>query len=261
MGGEVSGTAVVFGDVHGESALLRGLIDESRHRWGQDVAFFGVGDFIDRGKDSKGVIQILIDEGVQGILGNHELWFCQLIKHKKFNDGPLHPIMGGARTLHSYGLGIRWPQKNVNRIPEDHREFFLGLPSHRKLEVGGQVYWLLHAGLGGSVGRDLYTALEKGWAERGLPGTPGDDILMQVAWESVADEMLWNHMKVNKPDLYKFSEGVQVFGHTPLSEPMDGGHFIALDTGAGRSGRNRQNRLSGVALHQDGSREFITVGE
>lgn len=253
---EQAGTTVVIGDVHGKSELLRQLIEESRRRWGPDVAFYGVGDFIDRGKDSKGVIQVLIDEGVRGIVGNHELWFRQLLGEKYFDRNALHPMMGGSRTLHSYGLGIRWPQKNTDRVPQSHQDYLLELPRFRKVVVGPTTYWILHAGLGGDVGRPILAALGEGFRQRGLPGDPTDDLIMVAAWQAHGDALMWQHMKVKNPDIYQFPGGVQVFGHTPLAQPMDGGHFIALDTGAGRK---RGNRLSAVALHPEGPREFVTV--
>jgi serine/threonine protein phosphatase 1 len=213
----VNTTSVVFGDVHGESAKLRALIDTARGRWG-DVKLYGVGDFIDRGPDSKGVVQICVDEGVEGILGNHELWFHQLLNKGVFDDGALHPVMGGRQTLDSYGLGIRHPEKNLPRVPESHREFV-------------------------------------------LPRTVTDDLLVKIVAEVKPDDFLWDHFNPKDPQIHRLSEGgVQIMGHTPLKAPIDGGHFIALDTGCGRK-KKKPNCLSAVALHEDGTRTLFSSEE
>jgi len=69
----MSRPAVVFGDVHGDSVKLEKLVAEVRKRFGTEVDIYSLGDLIDRGPDSKGVLDICVREGIQGILGNHEL--------------------------------------------------------------------------------------------------------------------------------------------------------------------------------------------
>lgn len=253
-------TTIIFGDVHGEAGKLRTLIDNARARWG-DLKLYGLGDYIDRGKDSKGVIQICVDEGVEGILGNHELWFHKLLNLGQFDDGALHPVMGGRATLDSYKLGVRWPEKNVARgnVPESHQEFILSLPVHRTIEVAGTQYWLIHAGIGEAIGDALLKDLRSRCDELGIPVV--DDFIVEVCAEVKPDEMLWNHINPKAPQVHRLpAGGVQVMGHTPLAAPIDGGHFIALDTGCGRKKgtKTRPNCLSAVALHDDGTRTFLS---
>jgi hypothetical protein len=256
----VNTTSVVFGDVHGESAKLRALIDTARGRWG-DVKLYGVGDFIDRGPDSKGVVQICVDEGVEGILGNHELWFHQLLNKGVFDDGALHPVMGGRQTLDSYGLGIRHPEKNLPRVPESHREFVLSLPLYRSIEVAGTTYWLLHAGISEWFGDHVFTDASQRLAEMEKPRTVTDDLLVKIVAEVKPDDFLWDHFNPKDPQIHRLSEGgVQIMGHTPLKAPIDGGHFIALDTGCGRK-KKKPNCLSAVALHEDGTRTLFSSEE
>lgn len=253
----MSETVVIFGDVHGESEKLRSLIDEARSRWGE-VSFYGLGDFIDRGKDSKGVVQILIDENIRGILGNHELWFRKLLEIRRFDDMALNPVMGGVATLNSYRLGVRWPERNVNLVPQDHKDYILRLPLYRSIEVAGTTYWLIHAGVKEAAGRAVWQEVEKQMAQHGLTGDDVPELVLPETFERAnVEEILWAHYKANSPNLFKFPHGgVQVVGHTPLKEPLDGGHYICLDTGCGRKGRSP---LSGAALHPDGTRTLFSV--
>lgn len=249
-------TTVIFGDVHGESKKLRSLVAEAKSRW-SDVAFYGVGDFIDRGPDSKGVIQTCLDEGIQGILGNHELWFHQLLNTGRFDRNALHPVMGGVATLDSYNI---IEPTGLDGVPTSHRRFILELPLFRSVEVAGVTYWLTHAGISPLVGEAVWKAVRALMTKQGL--TP-EDFPERIIPEAVAqqdpDEILWLHVKARDPNIYVFPHGgVQVFGHTPLKEPLDGGHFIALDTGCGR--KRNPNSLSAVALHEDGTRTLFLVG-
>lgn len=238
-------TTIIIGDVHGVPEKLQALIEVARSRWGE-CSFYGLGDFIDRGPDSKGVIQVCLDEGVLGILGNHEIWFHQLLNVGEFDRDALHSSMGGHVTLDSYRLGVRWPERNVqSNVPLEHQDFILDLPASRSLEVAGVTYWLTHAGVRSAPGQAAWTASH---SERQF---------FEDFEEHSPQELLWAHFNPKKGDLFKLPlGGVQVVGHTPIPEPRDGGHFIALDTGCGRKGGGK---LSAVALHQDGSRTLFSV--
>jgi hypothetical protein len=264
-------TTVIFGDVHGDSEKLRFLIQEARGRWGE-CAFYGVGDYIDRGPDSKGVIQTCVDEGIQGVLGNHELWFARLLSQGHFSTEALHRIMGGRATLESYWGGMGQlegaPPKAVRRavetmflahVPASHKAFILSLGTFQGVSVAGTTYWLIHAGISATAGRAVWSEVE---AQMHRHGLTGEDVPEKVIPETFArantEEILWNHIYAENPSLYRFPHGgVQVIGHTPLKEAIDGGHFIALDTGCGR--KRKPNQLSAVALHDDGTRTLFSV--
>ena len=247
-------TTILFGDVHGEAAKLRSLIGEARSRWG-DCTFYGLGDFIDRGPDSKGVIQLCVDEGVQGILGNHELWFHQLLNTGVFNRAALHPVMGGVATLDSYDIV---ESTGLGGVPASHRRFILDLPLFRSVGVAGTTYWLTHAGISPVVGKAVWKAVLDQMSRHGLTEADAPEkIIPEAVAQQNPDEILWMHVKATDPNLYVFPHGgVQVFGHTPLKAAIDGGHFIALDTGCGL--KRKPNCLSAVALHEDGSRTLFT---
>ena len=250
-------TVLIFGDVHGEAERLHALIHGARARFGE-LEIYGVGDFMDRGPDSKGVIQICVDEGVLGIMGNHEVWFREMLDGK-FDRSALHPVMGGRATLDSYGLGIRHPVRNVSRcVPKAHQDWIRSLPVARKVVVDERTYWLTHAGVPGELGARLRIAAEAEFAKKeGMPKLT-DEMLVQMLVNGAQEFLLWKHMNPKDPDRHAFQgDSVQVFGHTPLNAAMNGGHFIALDTGSGR--KKAPNALSGLVLTPNGAQTIISV--
>ena len=86
----------IVGDVHGESGALHVLLDRlgydgnGRHPDGRRLVF--VGDLVDRGPDSPGVLRLVRHLMAQGaaqcILGNHEL---NLLTEKRKSPAPKAP--------------------------------------------------------------------------------------------------------------------------------------------------------------------------
>lgn len=256
--------AVVFGDVHGESKLLEMLIAKVRGRFGDEVDIYSTGDLIDRGPDSKGVLDICIREGVQAILGNHELWFHQLCAQGVFQEMALHPSMKGDRTLLSYGvtkfnnrMTSAIADEALEAIPQEHKDYILSLPITRKFDVGDTTYRLIHAGLKKADARAFLSDARKHAQDN---GESVDDMLVAVAEAVQPAVLMWTSPSIRgkhaKPNLHKFDDGsVQVFGHIPIREPMVTRRWIALDTGCGTC---PPHRLSAVILPD---REVISVGE
>ena len=139
-----------IGDIHGHLALLQaahGLIatDIARHGAAPVVH---VGDLVDRGPDSAGVIEHLRQGQARGenwvvLKGNHDRMLSLFLDDPKAQDdglrgdlGYLHPKIGGAATLMSYG--VRNPGDRplapvhadaVAAVPDSHRRFLHGLPT------------------------------------------------------------------------------------------------------------------------------------
>lgn len=240
--------AFVFGDVHGDYTRLELLIAKVRALL-PGIALFSVGDLIDRGPSSKGVLEVCVREGVKGVLGNHELWFHQLASMGTFQHYALDRIMGGAATLRSYGVDpTDLDEEEIGSalsmaVPQSHKDFVLGLPAHLKIVVAGQTYRLIHAGLKhfGNFG-DL--------ADKGIP----EDKLLAEVIHTKPEVLLWTAPSGIKRDgdesnLYRFRDGsIQIFGHVPLSMARDGGHWIGLDTGCGTC---PPYKLTGVLLSED----------
>lgn len=114
----------VVGDIHGNSAALTGML-QLLNDWEGALVFSG--DYVNRGPDSSGVIQILLDLSTTRpntffIAGNHDLAFRSAIR-----SGSLFRLltMGGARTVQSY---IGSPKGNLGeqlrqRVPAQHIAF------------------------------------------------------------------------------------------------------------------------------------------
>jgi len=253
----------IIGDVHGRMDHLEELLDAVRKRFGDDVEYVSVGDLIDRGPDSKKVVEAMIQVGATGLLGNHETWMVDYLLKGEFWPGLLNPMMGTAPTVDSYNDGSIGERpvlmnaaaisRHLSRlIPDHHREFFLNLRCSLRLDVAGVTYWVSHAGLKVSaVERMCQAAREHG---KTIP----DEILMGVAERVELDSLIWEHADIFP--IYRYGDGsVQVFGHIPVPKVESTPHHIALDTGCGRT-RQKPDVLSAVVLPEEGGRHIITGG-
>ncbi|MGH7409444.1 MAG: metallophosphoesterase family protein [Candidatus Methylomirabilis sp.] len=121
-----------IGDIHGCLDPLRGLMDQLRLADEDEVVF--VGDYVDRGPDSKGVIDYLLT--LRGrytfLMGNHERMFLDFLQGK---DRFLFLYNGGTATLESYG--------GLGRIPAAHLDFLNRL--HLYYETDD--YLFVHGGI------------------------------------------------------------------------------------------------------------------
>jgi serine/threonine protein phosphatase 1 len=114
-----------IGDIHGQIDQLRELVARCRrHADTRPIKFVMLGDYIDRGPDSAGVIRFLMDLESQGeviaLKGNHE-WIALSVM-----DGTLAADLwlgeGGAATLRSYGV------ESVGELPSAHVDWLRARP-------------------------------------------------------------------------------------------------------------------------------------
>jgi hypothetical protein len=254
----------IFGDVHGDARALKALIARAREFSGPDLQIFSVGDLLDRGPNSKEVIEVCIRESVQGLLGNHELWMHKYLTTGKFDEFALHGVMGGKKTLSSYGISPDLVSSEIEKtlnlkIPDSHREFFLGLPLSRNLEIGGRKYRLTHGGIPIEAGKQAQALLVSSLAQIGFAPTPEEIAIniQKMIEDNQPEIFVWGGAKKNR--VFEFPDGsYQVFGHTPWrggAEISDEGKYIALDTGCGTC---PPYLLSGVLLNPDGGRTILT---
>ena len=125
----------IIGDIHGCAATLRRLIDTKLRPFTTDRICL-LGDLIDRGPDSKGVLDFIFELRERGLTvnsvrGNHEE-MCLLPGHLD-----LWSANGGQATLESFradGLGD---------IPVRYRDFLISLPLYILLDD----FVIVHAGL------------------------------------------------------------------------------------------------------------------
>ena len=114
----------VIGDIHGCSKALRTLIECIDPQPDDQVIFLG--DYVDRGPDSRGVVDLVLDLQqrcqVIPIRGNHEIMLVGVACRGL--DADMWLNSGGKATLASYGGA-------VSKIPESHLDFFNSLhPFH-----------------------------------------------------------------------------------------------------------------------------------
>ncbi|MEV5497188.1 polynucleotide kinase-phosphatase [Nonomuraea fuscirosea] len=210
---ELTGPFDIIGDVHGCRSELETLLRElgwrfdeplPRHPEGRTAVF--VGDLVDRGPDSPGVLRLVMDMVEAGtaicVSGNHEQKLVRALNGRKVN------VTHGLRE--SLDQLAAQPPEFVERA----RTFMDGLLSHYRLDGGRLV--VAHAGLkeayhGRASGRvrafALYGDTTGETDEYGLP--------VRYPW---ADE-------------YR-GRAMVVYGHTPTTRPEWVNNTICLDTGA-----------------------------
>lgn len=130
-----------IGDIHGRADLLDHLlagIERHRAGWARRLVFLG--DAIDRGPDSAGVVARLRDlqdrepEAVTCLMGNHEAMLLDAVAGE---NSDLWLINGGTRTLASYGVA------DPGDLPREVIAWIAGLPTL----VGDARHWYVHGGL------------------------------------------------------------------------------------------------------------------
>ena len=208
-----------IGDVHGRADLLDQVFskidaDFATHPTRRAIHVF-LGDYVDRGPASRGVLDRLIDRNYSHeavfLLGNHEVMLLQflhspaVLKHWR--------QYGGLDTLMSYGVAAPF-NANAEQLavlaaalhkamPAEHHSFLNQLvPS---FSCGN--YFFVHAGV--------------------RPGVPlADQRQEDLLW--IRDEFLQHKRDFGK---------VIVHGHTPVPEPDIRFNRINIDTGAYATGR------------------------
>ncbi len=192
--------AFIIGDIHGQLAMLETLLGKIPWRPDRDALFF-LGDYVDRGPNSRGVVDYILSlmatsSHINCVLGNHE---AMLLDYLAGFDKELYLANGGGATLRAYqrhkGRFSPWGEIEM---PSDHISFYESLKPYYELEG----YYLVHAGF--------------------RPGVP-------IPSQTKRD-MIW----IREPFIsssYDFGKKV-VFGHTPFPEPFVMKNKIGIDTGA-----------------------------
>jgi len=213
-----------IGDVHGcldrLRALHRLIAADIVARPIGSITLVHIGDYVDRGPDSAGVLDLLAAQpppagvgAVVNLLGNHEAMLLDAVTLRTPSAARHWLANGGEATLRSFGLGdTDDPAIWAARLPADRLGFLRALPlTHR---AGGYVF--VHAGL--------------------RPGAP-------IA-EQAREDMLW----IREPFLSAEApfEAVVVHGHTPVPAPVLRPNRIGIDTGAVMGGA-----LTGIVLEAD----------
>ena len=220
-----------IGDIHGESERLSELLEVLP--LGADDELVFLGDYVDRGPDSRGVIEILLDLEKKVrctfLLGNHESMLLDFLgwTDRRYMGGEAFLANGGERTLASYGYreSLRKARRRV-RLPKTHEDFLLGLRLH--YHVGD--YLFVHAGVG---------------ANRSSESDAGEAVM-----QSSAREVLWNRITGH----VEHGLGVTVvYGHTAQEDFQvcwNLPYSIGIDTGVVYGGPLTAIRLPDETVFQ-----------
>ncbi len=208
------------GDLHGRSDLLdhmQGLIlADAAGRAAERRWIVYLGDYVDRGRDSKGVIERLVAGPPAGfeqvcLMGNHEAWLLDFLTDARHGAGWL--MNGGEETLASYGVTVGGGLGR-DRLKGARAALAAALPAaHRAFLVGLALMWrcgdyaFVHAGVRPGVA---------------LAAQDRRDLL----W--IRDEFL---------DAEDDFGAVVVHGHTIGDTPDVQANRIGIDTGAFATGR------------------------
>lgn len=204
----------IIGDVHGCLEMLERLLDKIDWNPANERLIF-LGDYIDRGKNSKGVLDLLLEISkssslVQFLIGNHENIFLEYLNTGRIMGFILN---GGDATLASYrtaescGSGVD--------IPQEHIAFLRSLEHWVELDD----YYVVHAGF-----------------------RPGVDLERQSF-----EDLIWIRNTFIFSD-YDFGKKV-IFGHTPFYKPLLMENKIGLDTGAVYGNKLTCLELPAVKFH------------
>jgi serine/threonine protein phosphatase 1 len=217
-----------IGDVHGcleQLVALEEEIAEDGRGVDGDKWLVTLGDHVDRGPDSAGVIERLIGPAPAGfrrfsLFGNHEMMMLDFL-----SDPGAHAYwldQGGLETLASYGVGTQpaGAAGITDWIPRAHLDFIEALPIC--LSLPGWLF--VHAGI--------------------RPGIP-------MAHQS-DDDLVW----IRAPFLTsQLAGGLRVVhGHTPGRDIVVTPHRIDVDTQCFATGK-----LSAVRVTPDGRTRFLSV--
>jgi serine/threonine protein phosphatase 1 len=129
----------VFGDIHGCNLSLLALLAQLELTIDDELYFLG--DYVDRGPDSKGVFDTIFSlrkagHKVECLLGNHEAMMIGALNGDK-DDEQMWKQNGGKPTMRSFGI---W---ELYDVPSVYVNFMQAMPL--VLEVGN--YILVHGGL------------------------------------------------------------------------------------------------------------------
>jgi serine/threonine protein phosphatase 1 len=120
---------LVVGDIHGKLNLFNRLLERMEYQPGEDRLIL-IGDLVDRGEDSQGVVARSIElkreapNRVVVIRGNHEAMMLAALAHPESEQAELWYYNGGVETLQSY------MDENGNLdVPEEHWDFMASLPT------------------------------------------------------------------------------------------------------------------------------------
>jgi len=192
---------IAIGDIHGHVRALAGLLAAIEPQTDDTLIFLG--DYVDRGPDSRGVLERLIElqqtHRVIPLLGNHEAAMLDARERESARDFWLSESCGGDATLRSYGTA-----GDFRMVPESHWQLLAGLALVHETDT----HFFIHANYAANWPLDQHDTRTALWLD--LRDCPGPH----------------------------YSGKMAIVGHTPQPDRqiLDLGHLLCIDTGCGFGG-------------------------
>lgn len=185
---------IAIGDIHGCSLALKSILEAIAPTSSDTI--ITLGDYVDRGPDSRGVIDQLIQLrkrcNLIALMGNHEEMMLEVVRDKQ---PPFRWLQyGGVDTLDSYGFA-----GDTSVVPAEHMEFFGAMREVYETDT----HFFVHANYNPKLPLDKQTKLALRW-QKLTEFTPGRHVSGKIA----------------------------VVGHTHdrAGEIFDIGHLVCIDT-------------------------------
>jgi len=205
------GKRYIIGDVHGCIKTLKALIN----RLPKDAKITFVGDLVDRGEDSKAVIEFVRNNNYDCVMGNHEVLFIENYKLLKqstrlLNLNNWYNLNGGYETLKSYHK-IFSNFMESSQLKQDI-EWLEKLPSY-----------LEYPNIKNDEGRYLvvsHSSVGNKWQYK-------DYDFNSQEFKKFEKQVIWSRDK----KIYDNKNIFNIFGHTPVENIEISNYYANIDKG------------------------------
>lgn len=192
---------IAIGDIHGEASKLEEVLEKISPTQEDKIVFLG--DYVDRGPEiirTLDIVSLFAKDFPSTVLlmGNHE----EMMLDSTYRTIWTHKQNGGDKTMADFQIH--------NKRISDYNHLWNRLVYKHKEETNYGTYYFSHAG----------------WH-------PSMNLERQYEFADV-EQIVWGRNHLHDVDILEdaWSDGIAVFGHTPLIKPLVSPTAIGLDTGA-----------------------------
>ena len=216
----------IIGDVHGCYHTLKELVDKIKNKY-PNIKIFCVGDLVDRGNNSFEVVEFVVAEKIQCVIGNHDFMFYSNMRDPYSLMAKSWNYNGAETTLASY-------KDKLNQM-DKHLDLIINSPLFFNLDD----CFISHAGISKSLKDKL----------------PENFLSDDAALKEILSNDLFNQNSIiwARGDLLNIGK-LQVVGHTHRKEVFFDkvSNAIYIDTTAFGN-----NKLSAAIVEQNNLVEII----
>lgn len=206
-----------IGDIHGCHKKLVALLKQLPVDPQEDILVF-MGDYINRGPDSRRVLDTLIalqrTHQTVFLKGNHEQSLMDYELYGEPDELRMLRVMGVEATAESYGATLR-RLTDFSCMPTEHQQFLFDL----QLTWRWESFFFTHADF------DNLDVL--------LPVNDPNETMLERRQRHTAEARILASRRLNQEnDLEPPPEATIIFGHLPYATPLLRPDRIGIDTGA-----------------------------